>query len=311
MRHIIGISIGGTKTAICYATLGDNNEVLEVVKKQTPTLPFDPDTNMKNIYKAIDEYPQDFDFISVIAGSPMDADNGLILAPSNLRGWHDYPIVNLLKERYKVDSTLLNDADASALAEYIYGVGKGSRNFVYLTVGTGFGAGLILNGQLYSGGCFNAGEIGHLRGSETANGPTRNEKKGSFESLVSGGGMGDYANAFIKDHPNSLLNKYEKISARDVFTEARNGDEFALFIVNQCATKLGEALSIILDLLNPDVVAIGGIYPRGLDLLEKTVLKVAEENSLPINFHHAKILPSELEEKIDDYSSLMGIFKNK
>ena len=89
----------------------------------------------------------------------------------------------------------------------------------------------------------------------------------------------------------------------------RKNDEFALEIVNRCATKLGEAVSIYLNLLNPDAIAIGGIYPRGIDLLEKPLMESIKKHSLAQNFAHVKILPSELEENTDDYSSLMGIFK--
>ena len=312
MRNIIGISIGGTKSAICYASLDEHNQILSVDKKVAKTNPNDPYKTMSLVCEALDTFPQDFDYISIIAGSPMDAEKGIIKAPSNLPGWIDFPICKFLKDRYKVNTSLLNDADASALAEYHYGAGKdkGYKNFIYLTVGTGFGSGIIINGELYSGGCFNAGEIGYIKCSDSGYMP-RNKKPGTFEGFVSGGGMGDFANTFLKDFPKSTLNKIEKgqISAKDVFEHAKANDEFSLKIVNQCAAKLGEAVSIFLNLLNPDAIAIGGIYPRGISLLKEPMMKSIKEHSLTLNFEHVKIVPSLLEEKIDDYSSLMGIFK--
>ena len=80
-------------------------------------------------------------------------------------------------------------------------------------------------------------------------------------------------------------------------------------IVNQCATRLGEAVSMYLNILNPDAIAIGGIYPRAIDLLKDKMFEVIRNNALALNYNHADIIPSELNEKIDDYSSLMGIYK--
>ena len=310
MRHIIGISIGGTKTAICYAFLNDKNDILSIEKKVIKTDPNNPYKTMDLVYSAIDSFPQDFDFVSVIVGSPLDAEKGIIKAPSNLPGWIEFPVCKLLNERYNVKSALLNDADASALAEYYYGAGKnkGYKNFIYMIVGTGFGSGLIINGKLYPGSTYTAGEIGYIKSLPTGYMP-RNKKPGTFEGFVSGGGIGDYANIFVKYSPESSLTKIKEgeITAKDVFVHARNGDEFALSVVKQCAIRLGEAVTIMINLLNPDAIAIGGIYPRGLDLLEKQVLETVKENALPINFGHVKIVPSELEEQIDDYSSLMAI----
>ena len=312
MRKIVGVSVGGTKSAICYASLGEHNEILSIDKKVVKTYPKDPYKTINLIFEELDKIPKDFDYISVITGSPMDAKNGIVKSPSNLPGWIDFPSCKLLKDRYKVNSSLLNDADASALAEYYYGVGKNSgfKNFIYLTVGTGFGSGIIINGELYTGGCFNAGEIGYVKCNDSGYMP-RNKQPGTFEGFVSGGGMGDFANLYIKDFPNSSLNEIEKgeITAKDVFQHAKLGDEFALQIVNQCAARLGEAVSVYLNLLNPDAIAIGGIYPRGISLLEKPLMESVKQHSLAQNVDHVKIMPSLLEEKIDDYSSLMGIYK--
>ncbi len=314
MKHIVGISIGGTKSAICYATFSGDKTITSIEKKVVVTDPNDPYKTMELVYEALDCFPQDYEFISVICGSPMDAEKGIIQAPSNLPGWIDFPICDLLKNRYHVNSNLLNDADASALAEYHFGAGKNKnyKNFIYLIVGTGFGSGIIINHKLYTGSTFNAGEIGYVKASDNGYMP-RNKHPGTFEGFVSGGGMGDFANLYLLEHPEveSSLNKYPKgqVTAKDVFFEARNGDEVALMVVNQCATKLGEAISLYLNILNPDAIAIGGIYPRGIDLLKDKMFEVIEKNALVLNYNHADIVPSELNENIDDYSSLMGIYK--
>ena len=305
-RHVIGVAIGGTKTTIIYAKL-DGFKIVSTEKKLFPTDSLNPDKTIEKIYSSIDSFPQDFDLISIICGSPLDVKNGLICSPSNLPGWKDIPIVKLLENKYKVKSTLLNDGDACALAEYHYGIGKGTNNFIYIIIGTGFGSGLILNGKLYTGSSYNAGEVGHVKVSDNGYLP-RNKKIGSAEGFISGGGIGDIASLLVKDDKESSLNKYEIITAKDVFAEARNGDKLSLKIVDQAATKLGEIVSMYLDILNPDMIAIGGLYIRGIDLLEKKTLKVVKENSLPQSYNFAKIVPAILEKDIDEYSSLMGIY---
>lgn len=306
MRHIIGISIGGTKSAVCYASL-EGQEIISIEKKQIPTNPLDPNKEIEELFELINSYPQDFDFISVVAGSPMDANKGIICQPSNLPGWIDVPIVSLLKERYKVPCVLLNDADAGVLAEYHYGAGKGSTNFVYIIMGTGFGSGIVINERLYRGSNNNAGECGHVKVSDEGYMP-RNKKPGSAEGFISGGGIEDEAKMLSKYHPSTSLAKIENITGKVVFEEARKGDELASLIVQQCARKLGEVISIYLDILNPDRIVIGGIYPRAVDLLEKEVLSVVKQSSLKESYECVSIVPSALAEKIDDYSSLMGIY---
>ena len=116
--------------------------------------------------------------IGVSCGGPLDSKKGLILSPPNLPGWDEVPIVQWLENRYEVPAALQNDADACAMAEWQYGAGKGCQNMVFLTFGTGFGAGLILDGHLYSGPFGMAGEIGHVRAAE--NGPVGYGKAGSY-----------------------------------------------------------------------------------------------------------------------------------
>ena len=123
----------------------------------------------------------------ISCGGPLDIEKGLILSPPNLPGWDKVPIVKYFQNRLGVKTSLLNDANACALAEWRYGAGKGCRNMIFLTFGTGIGAGLILNGRLYSGASGMAGEIGHIRMEKT--GPLGYGKKGSLEGFCSGGGI--------------------------------------------------------------------------------------------------------------------------
>ena len=299
---VFGISIGGTKTAVTHAFYDD--KFFDIEKKVFETLPNNPIEEMDKIFSTIDSFNFEVDVISISVGGPLDISKGLLLKPPHLPGFDNYPIIDVLKQKYKVEVYMLNDADASALAEHKLGAGKGYKNMAYLTFGTGFGSGLILNNNLYTGHNGMAGEIGHVRLSES--GPAGYGKIGSIEGFVAGGNIPIWAKEYIKNK-QTTLSKYENLTAKDIATEARNGDKVAIEIFDIVATRLGEAISILVDILNLDLVVIGGIYPRCLDLLENKVLKSVKNNSVRNNYQVCKIVPSELGEKIDEYSSLMGI----
>lgn len=299
---VFGISIGGTKTAITHAFF--DSAFSNIEKEVFPTFTDNPEEEMKQIFSFIDNFNYKVDIISIIVGGPLDINKGLLLKPPHLQGYDNYPIVDILKARYKVEVYMLNDADACALAEHKFGAGRGYKNMAYLTFGTGFGSGLILNNNLYTGFNGMAGEIGHVRLSES--GPIGYGKTGSVEGFIAGGNIPLWAKEYI-DNKETALRNYKELTTKDIATEARRGDKVALEIFDIVAKRLGEAISILIDILNLDLVAVGGIYPRCLDLLENKVLDSVKNNAVRNNFEACKIVPSKLGEKIDDYSSLMGI----
>ena len=297
---VIGISIGGTKTAVTHAFFDGTFSNIE--KKTFLTSPNDPNQVIENIFNCIKEFGYSVDVISIITGGPQDTKNGLLLKPPHLAGFDNYPIVDIFKKKYGCDVYYLNDADACALAEFKFGAGRGHKNIAYLTFGTGFGSGLILNGKLYTGNNGMAGEIGHVKLSD--NGPIGYNRAGSVEGFIAGGNIPLWAKEFAKNK-ESNLNTYKELTTKDIALEARKGDKVAIEVFDKVAEKLGETISILLDLLNLDLVIIGGIYPRCLDLLENKVKQSVKKNS--INYAACEIVPSELNEQIDDYSSLLGI----
>lgn len=297
---VIGISIGGTKTAVTHAFYDGKFSMIE--KMMFPTNATNPEKEMEGIYQCINDFNYPIDCISLITGGPQDIKRGLLLKPPHLSGFDNYPIVNILQNKYQCPVYFLNDADACALAEYKFGAGRGYKNIAYLTFGTGIGSGLILDGKLFTGNNGMAGEIGHVRLSEA--GPIGYNKVGSVEGFVAGGNIPHWAKEFIKNK-NTSLNKYNALTTKDIALEAKNGDEIAKQIFDEVAKRLGEAISVLLDILNLELVVIGGIYPRCLELLESKVKESVKKNS--INHKTCKIVPSELEEEIDDYSSLVGI----
>ena len=190
----LGLDIGGTK---CSVVLGDAS--FSIMQK----IVFDTHTVrgylailaefQKHIKSLLVHYScYNLKRIGISCGGPLDSRNGIIYSPPNLPGWDNVPITTIFSDEFGVEVALQNDANACALAEWLMGAGKGTSNMIFLTFGTGMGAGMILNGKLYSGTNDLGGEVGHIRLAKT--GPIGFGKAGSFEGFCSGGGIAQLAN---------------------------------------------------------------------------------------------------------------------
>lgn len=318
MSIIIGIDIGGTKCAIVLGNVSDNQKphILEKRKIDTKDYP-DPYEMIGKLMEGIDSllYTNEIEASTVTAigiscGGPLDADKGIILSPPNLPGWNEVPIVQLFHEKYKVPVGIQNDANACALAEWKFGAGIGTRNMIFLTFGTGLGAGLILNGQLYSGTNDNAGEIGHIRLENI--GPVGYGKAGSFEGFCSGGGIAQLARIKAMEKlqmgENTLycenVSVLQDITAQSVAEAADKGDKVALSVFDICGTYLGKGLSILIDILNPECIVIGSIYVRVGHLLVSSLERIIAYEALPMANKVCRIIPGELGEQIGDMAAL-------
>ena len=177
--------MGGTKCAVIHGKIDDSG--ISIVNKiKFPTgIDMAPNAVIEKIIDAIRELGADAEAIGISCGGPLDSESGTILSPPNLPLWDNIHICDILKKEFNIPCYLQNDADACALAEWQFGAGKGAENMLFMTFGTGLGAGLILDGKLYSGTNDMAGEIGHIR-LETS-GPVGYGKSGSFEGFCSGG----------------------------------------------------------------------------------------------------------------------------
>ena len=281
MNEYIGIDIGGTKISVVRGD-GEGN-VLEKKKFATTS----KDETLKEIFENVTALMNDKVIsIGVSCGGPLNSKTGVISGPPNLPGWDEVPITDMLTERFKVPAHLKNDADACAVAEWRFGAGKGTENMIFLTFGTGIGAGLILNGRLYEGSTGMAGETGHIRLFET--GHIGYGKAGSFEGYVSGGGIAQYG----------------KGTAAELGKRAAEGDPEALALWNEIGENLGKLLSILMDLLNPEVIVIGSIYARAGEYMRAGMEAVIEKETLPGNAKACRILPAGLGEKIGDIAAL-------
>ena len=247
--------------------------------------------------------------IGISCGGPLDSKRGVIMAPPSLPLWDNIEIVKYFENKFGIKTYLQNDANACAVAEWKFGAGKNSNNMMFLTFGTGFGAGLILNGKLYSGTNDNAGEIGHVR--LTEKGPIGYRKEGSCEGYCSGSGIRRLADimskqAKYKQSFNEFVAKVgtENISAKTITENARDNNLFCKAVFRKSGEMLGRTLSILIDLLNPEKIVIGGVYMRANDLLYPHAIKVMEKECLNFSLKVCEILSAGLNENIGDYASL-------
>lgn len=313
---LLGFDIGGTK---CSVTLGRDNGkgTIDIVEKEV--LPTD-----KSVYEMIDLLfdtaeqllvkqsvsIENITGIGISCGGPLSSKSGIILSPPNLPGWDKIPIVDLAQKRFGKPVLLQNDANACAIAEWKYGAGKGYNNIIFLTFGTGMGAGLILDGKLYSGTNDLAGEVGHLRLAEM--GPVGFGKAGSFEGFCSGGGIAQLAQMKVRQKLQmgekvsfcEGLNDLPKLTAKIVAEAAYQGDEVAIDIYKTCAEYLGKGLSLLIDILNPEVIILGSIYGRAKSLIEPFMREMLDKESISYSYQHCKIVTAGLSENIGDMAAL-------
>ena len=307
---MIGLDIGGTKCAVCIGKQNGND--LEIVeKRRIPTdLSVSPTEMIDRLCRLAEEMTDDFRAIGISCGGPLDAERGLILSPPNLPGWDNVPIVKILQKRHGGRVRLENDANACAVAEWKFGAGRGCDSMVFLTFGTGMGAGLILNGRLYAGACGNAGEIGHVRLEKF--GPVGYGKIGSFEGFASGGGIAQLARSAAMERLQqgeagaycASMDELASVTAATVAEAAMAGDPTALSVYRRCGEALGRGLSILVDVLNPQRIVLGSIYVRSSCLLEESMRRVLREECLPSSLEQVEILPAALGEQLGDYAAL-------
>ncbi len=296
--YILGFDIGGTKSAVVTASWdGDRVEVLK--KDKCPTdRSIDPYAMIDRLISMADSLlDRKPDAIGISCGGPLDSGKGVIMSPPNLPEWDGIEIVDYIEEHYGVKAHLQNDANACALAEWKFGAGKGSRNMVFMTFGTGLGAGLILNGELYEGTNGNAGEVGHIR--LKPDGPIGFGKAGSFEGFCSGGGIAQIGRSLgFEGDENGVIN------AKTIADAAYLGNEKALETYRVSGEMLGYGLSVLIDILNPEVIVIGSVFARSRDLLWTEAEKIIEREALSVSSGCCRVVPAQLGESIGDFGAI-------
>ena len=301
-KPVLAVDLGGTK--IIAAIISNKGQVM--AKEYHPTLANEgPQSVINRILSAIDYLlsqsnmdSSQLDSISIAAAGAINFETGLVTASPNLPGWYDIPLRDIVNQRYRVNTFLINDASAAALGEHHFGAGKGVNNLVLLTLGTGIGGGIIINGKLYSGRCGSAGEIGHM--TVDVNGPRCNcGNIGCWEMLASGTAMAKEAIRRIEQGEKSSLtklveDKIENITAEKVSLAAQDGDPLALEVILKAATYLGVGMVNLVNIFNPEMIIVGGGVAQMGDLLLEPARQVVKERAFPLSAQAVCIVPAQL-----------------
>ena len=316
--YSLGFDIGGTKCAVILGKgeMPEKHDDLIIDKIAFPTrvsrgwqeilqeMLDTADTLLKR--NKVDDPAGQLVGIGISCGGPLNSKRGTINCPPNLPDWDNVPICDIFEKHFGLRPNLQNDANACAVAEWKFGSGKGTENMVFLTFGTGMGAGLILDGRLYSGTNDMAGEVGHIRLAD--DGPEGYGKCGSFEGFCSGGGIARLGKMMMEkakaEGKESSLFSEEEISAKTIAIAAKNGDALAREIYTACATKLGMGLSILIDILNPEAIVIGSVYSRSKELFDDVINDIIKKEALFWSHEVCKILPATLGDSIGDFAAL-------
>jgi glucokinase-like ROK family protein len=233
---------------------------------------------------------KDLSAIGVSVPGPVITDAGMVMAPPIMPGWDRFPIRDTLEKRWSVPVTINNDADLGAMGEWAYGAGRNEINLAFIKVGSGIGAGFIINQQIFVGSTGSAGEIGHL--TIEKNGPLCScGNYGCLEAFASGKAIELQAQKLVESGKRTLLTEIKErpISVLDVANAARSGDLEAQEILNRAGTFIGIALAGLINMFNPSVVIIGGGVAEVGDLITAPIRKMVKERSLRASEHAVKI----------------------
>jgi glucokinase len=280
-QYIVGVDLGGTNIVV-GAMSDDGSEQLAMRSEPTHAergaeAVVDRMVSMieQVIAEALDQTGaarKDFIGVGMGAPGPLDRERGIVVVAPNL-GWRDYPLRDAVAERVRLPTTLDNDANCATVGEWWCGAARGGRNVVGITIGTGIGGGLIVDGQLYHGASDVAGEIGHTTIDMTGR-YCRCGNYGCLEAYASGPAIALRAREALERDEVSALRKMvngdlDRLTAATVYEAANQGDALARELVRDTATFLGAGIANLLNIFNPDVVVVaGGVTQAGDRLFE-------------------------------------------
>lgn len=280
-QFIVGVDLGGTNIA---AGAMPTDGTREIAMRMAPTRADEGSAAVvERIVRMIEDVIEQTraetgaersDFLGVGIGSPgpLDRARGVIIVTPNL-GWKNFPLRDEVGSRVNLPASLDNDANCATLGEWWCGAAKGGRNVVGLTIGTGIGGGLILDGKLYHGASDAAGEIGHT----TIDSTGRRCKCGNYgclEAYASGPAIAQRACELLKGDGTSILHELvngdiSRITAQTVFEASKRGDPVAIEVVRDTAHFLGVGISTLINVFNPDTVVVaGGVTQAGAQLFD-------------------------------------------
>ena len=306
IKYAIGIDIGGTKISV---TLGNSRGKILVRKKVLTRTGRESKACLREIGASVEAILSEFHIpkrqllgIGIGAPGPVNSKKGILPRSPNLPGWEGVPVCKLLKQKLKLPVFIANDANAAALGEAVFGAGKKMKDFIYITVSTGVGGGLVMNGQIYEGAGFVAGEIGHI-GVVPEGKSCKCGGRGCLEAYASGTAIA----SFYREMSGKKVS-----GAKEVGLAAGAGDRRALKSYLKGAYYLGIGLANLMNILNPEAIVLGGgVFMSSPAAYWKALMRSAKDHAWPEAFRTTKILLSPLLGHSGDFGALALVFKNK
>ncbi|MGI5823605.1 MAG: ROK family protein [Dethiobacteria bacterium] len=301
MQYLLGVDLGGTNIQVALAKKG--GKILR--SQQFPTGAAAGRENVwHNLLAGLGTVleqglvPRErLAGVGVCTAGFFDYYSRTIISSPNLPGWEGFPLEKELERELARPVLVENDANAAAFGEFIFGAGKGKRNMVNITLGTGIGGGIIIDGDLYRGSGGFAGEIGHLP--ILPGGPLCGcGRRGCLECLASGSAIAREGRAVITGEARTILREMvgdqEELTAYHVFKAAKQGDTEAAGIVTRAACYLGQALAAVVNLLNPEIITLGGGMAAAGEIIFNPVRRHLKEMSIQPAGEMVELLPAVL-----------------
>lgn len=299
---VLGIDLGGTK--VLTGVVNSRGEVISCDRDITPVAEGQEavvETIVESANRSIKVAGASTKNL-VAAGigipGPSNPKTGILFTSPHLPGWCDVPIRSIMQDALGVNAFLINDANAAAVGELHCGAARGARNMIYITVSTGIGSGVIIDGEIYTGTSGTAGELGHMTIND--NGPLCNcGNNGCWESLASGTALAKEARRRIDEGARTSIVDYMsgdvgQVTAEVIHQAAQDGDGVAREIIQLGAYYLGVGLANLLNIFNPEVIVIGGGLSNMGDMLLQPAFREAERRAFQRNYQDARFLPAEL-----------------
>lgn len=311
-KYLLLIDIGGTKLR---AAIGlKNGRIIQKIEGFTKVTS-GADGTLKDLFnlcdKAINQAKIDLneiDKIGISFGGPVNFKAGKIIKSQHVKGWNNYPLCRFLTKKYGIPAVIDNDGNVTALGEYHFGAGKGTKSMVYLTVSTGIGGGIIIDGKLWRGHNNLAGEIGHIivvqDGLKCECG-----KQGCVEAYSSGFSLGKNTQRHLQSHPEQktlirklVHNDLQKITGMEIFMAADQGDTFAQKIIDEAIKYLGLAIGNVISILDIEKVVIGGGMTNSEQQFFQPLQKYVDRYAMFQDDYHVPIVRA----KYKDEAGIIG-----
>lgn len=301
MAKRIGIDVGGTNIKI--ALVDENGKI--IYSNSVPTyanMGYEYTVNnikqsIRDLMKETNTTEQDIEGIGFDFPGQVDYKTGVVKLAPNIPGWVNVPIAHMIEEEFHIPTRIDNDVRCAALGELKFGAGKGCENFVCITVGTGIGSGIVINGQLVRGAANAAGEIGHIK-LQMKDGPLCGcGDTGCLEAFASGPSIVAMAQEYLKGGKSAKFRELAgdgEITPYIVAKAAEAGDPVAKRIFEIMGEYIGMGLVSVINLLNPEKVIVGGGVAESGDLLLEPIRKTVKARAMVVQRESVEIVPAQL-----------------